>query len=255
MPPLDLTLDFAHALDAVAFAEDRLAFRPDPWQAQVLRSARRQVILNCCRQSGKSTTTAILSLHTAIYEPSSLILLVSPSQRQSRELFQKVTGFLRALEPAQELEEDNRLSATLSNGSRIASLPGDARTVRGYSAPRLIILDEAAHLPDDGELYTALRPMLSVSKNGRLILLSTPNGRRGDFYNIWTGGGDWERIKLVGKECPRISAEFLADELRELGPLLFSQEYEGQFIDAAASAFSSELIDLALTADFERFMA
>jgi Terminase large subunit, T4likevirus-type, N-terminal len=242
-------------LDAVAFAEDSLAFRPDPWQAQVLRSARRQVILNCCRQSGKSTTTAILSLHTAIYEPSSLILLVSPSQRQSRELFQKVTGFLRALEPVQELEVDNRLSATLTNGSRIVSLPGDPRTVRGYSAPRLIILDEAAHLPDDGELYTALRPMLAVSGNGRLVLLSTPNGRRGNFFEIWTGGEGWERVKIVGKECPRITAEFLENELQELGPQLFSQEYEGQFIDADASAFSSELIEMALVDDFERFLA
>jgi phage terminase large subunit-like protein len=182
----DLGLDLAHALDACSFAEDKLGFRPDPWQARVLRSTRRQLVLNCSRQSGKSTVTAIAALHTALYEPDSLTLLVSPSQRQSRELFQKVTTFLRAVEPSPRLTEDNRLSATLANGSRIVSLPGDPRTIRGYSAPRLIILDEAAHLPDDGELYTALRPMLAVSGSGQLILLSTPNGRRGDFFNIWT---------------------------------------------------------------------
>ena|SRR5438477_1028851 len=57
---------------------------------------------NCCRQSGKSTTTAAVALHTAVYNPG-LILLVSPSLRQSKELFAKVTGFLKDLEPAEVL--------------------------------------------------------------------------------------------------------------------------------------------------------
>ena len=36
--PLDLALDLAHALDPVAFVQDRLKFEPDPWQASLLRS-------------------------------------------------------------------------------------------------------------------------------------------------------------------------------------------------------------------------
>ena len=91
--PLDLALDLAHALDPVAFVQDRLKFEPDPWQARLLRSCAPWILLNCCRQSGKSTTTAAVALHTALYDPG-LILLVSPSLRQSKELFAKVTGFL-----------------------------------------------------------------------------------------------------------------------------------------------------------------
>ena len=92
--PLDLALDLAHALDPVAFVQDRLKFEPDSWQAALLRSRAPWILLNCCRQSGKSTTTAALALHTAIYDPG-LTLLVSPSLRQSKELFAKVTGFLK----------------------------------------------------------------------------------------------------------------------------------------------------------------
>ena len=80
---------------------------PDPWQARLLRSRAPWILLNCCRQSGKSTTTAAVALHTAIYDPG-LILLVSPSLRQSKELFAKVIGFLKDLEPAEVLEEDNK---------------------------------------------------------------------------------------------------------------------------------------------------
>src|SRR5438067_7594082 len=100
--PLDLALDLAHALDPVAFVQDRLNFEPDPWQARLLRSRAPWILLNSCRQSGKSTTTAALALHIAIYDPG-LILLVSPSLRQSKELFAKVTGFLKDLEPAEVL--------------------------------------------------------------------------------------------------------------------------------------------------------
>jgi hypothetical protein len=236
----------------VAFAEDRLGFCPDPWQARLLRSTARQLALNVCRQGGKSTTVAVLALHTALYVPGSLTLLVSPSQRQSRELFAKVMDFLRSLEPVEQLDEDNRLSATLANRSRIVSLPGDPKTVRGYSGPALVVEDEAGYVDDD--MVQALRPMLAVSR-GRLILMSTPAGRRGHFFETCIGtDGDWERVFITAKDCPRISAAFLAKELETLGPLLFAQEYEGEFIDAQTSAFASAMIDRALVDDFEPFL-
>src|ERR1051326_4467277 len=102
---LDLGVDLAHALDAVAFVEDRLGFRPDDWQADLLRSAAPQIIECITRQGGKSTSAAAKALHTAIFDPG-LVLLVSPSLRQSRELFGKVIEFLKDLQPAEALEED-----------------------------------------------------------------------------------------------------------------------------------------------------
>jgi hypothetical protein len=157
--------------------------------------------------------------------------------------------FLRRLEPVEQLEEDNKLSATLANRSRIVSLPGDPKTVRGFSGPSLVIEDEAAYVSD--EMVAAVRPMLAVSR-GRLILMSTPAGRRGHFFDACMGG-PWERIFITAKDCPRISSEFLAQEQMTLGPLLFGQEYEGQFIDAQTSAFGSDMIDRALVNDFDPF--
>jgi hypothetical protein len=151
----------------------------------------------------------------------------------------------------EQLDEDNKLSATLANRSRIVSLPGDPKTVRGFSGPALVIEDEAGYVAD--EMVAAVRPMLAVSR-GRLILMSTPAGRRGHFFEACTGGGDWERVFITAKDCPRISAEFLAQERATLGPLLFSQEYEGQFIDAQTAAFATEMIDRALVDDFEPFL-
>jgi hypothetical protein len=249
---LDLRLDLAHALDPVAFAEDRLGFRPDSWQAGLLRSDAQQIIENITRQGGKSTSAAAKALHVALYDAPALVPLVSPSQRQSRELFGKVIEFLRRLEPIEPTEEDNRLSVMLKSGSRIVSLPGDPKTIRGFSGPKLVIVDEAAYV--DKALFTALRPMLAVS-GGQLILISSPNGRQGYFYETWEHGEDWERIRVTAHQCPRISAEYLEKERRELGPMLYEQEYLCSFVDPDTSVFSSEMIEAALSDDFERLAA
>ena len=109
---VDIGQRLTWAFDPVSFAEDRLGFIPDPWQRQLLRSQSQWILLNCSRQSGKSTTTAIVALHQAIYD-AGLVLCVSPSLRQSRELFAKIIGFLKSLEPVEPLEEDNKSSSEL----------------------------------------------------------------------------------------------------------------------------------------------
>jgi hypothetical protein len=161
--------------------------------------------------------------------------------------------FLRTLVPVEMLDEDNRLSATLRNRSRIVSLPGDPKTVRGYSGPTLVVEDEASYVTDD--MVQALRPMLAVSR-GRLILMSTPAGRRGHFFETWNGvSPDWEKIFITAKECPRISQAFLEQELVTLGPVLYSQEYCGEFIESASAAFQSDMIERALVDNFPPFLS
>ncbi|NLB00629.1 MAG: hypothetical protein GX837_06665 [Methanomicrobiales archaeon] len=224
-----------YALDPVTFAREQLGFDPDPWQVEVLRSPAKRLILNCSRQAGKSTTTAIAALHRAVFYPDSLILLVSPSLRQSSELFKKVTGFLDALDTRPRMTEDNRLSFTLENGSRVVSLPGTEATIRGFSAPDLVIEDESARVPD--ALYFSIRPMLAVS-GGRLILMSTPFGKRGHFFEAWSDGGDdWQRIKIPASRCPRIAPEFLEQERRAIGDWWFEQEYLCEFRQTTDSVF------------------
>ncbi len=202
----------------------------DAWQARVLQWTGKRLLLNCSRQSGKSTTTSVLALHRALSVPKSLILLISPSERQSMELFKKVTDALGKLAFAPEVRRQNDHSVELGNGSRILSLPSSAATIRGYSAVSLIIEDEAAFVDD--ELNSAVRPMLAVS-GGQMILMSTPNGRRGHFFDAWEHGGEeWERISISGWDVPRIPRAFLEQEKRTMGAI-FLQEYECQFINAA----------------------
>src|SRR5262249_60678864 len=65
----------------------RAGFTPDPWQRRTLRSSSTRMLLNCSRQAGKSLTAAGLALRQALLAPGSLVLLLSPTLRQSGELF------------------------------------------------------------------------------------------------------------------------------------------------------------------------
>jgi hypothetical protein len=128
---------------------------------------------------------ALLALHRAIYHPGSLILCLAPALRQSQELFGKVASFYRELSRPVVPQAERRLSLELENGSRIVTLPGSEKTIRGFSGATLLLVDEASRV-DDG-LYYAIRPMLAVS-GGTLMMLSTPYGKRGVFYEAWSGG-------------------------------------------------------------------
>ena len=59
----------------------KLGLEPDPWQAEVLEAGHKRLLLNCCRQSGKSTAVALLGLAEAVFVPFTKVLLVSRSLR------------------------------------------------------------------------------------------------------------------------------------------------------------------------------
>jgi hypothetical protein len=238
--------DLARCLDPVLLALD-VGIVPDPWQAELLRTRPRRSLLLCARQTGKSTATAITALWTAIYEAPSLIAIVSPSQRQSAEMFRSLMLLHSKLEGAPALVGESVLKAEFANGSRILALPGVERTVRGLANVSLAIVDEASRVDD--ELLTAVRPMMATSEGGgRLIALTTPAGRRGWFYEAWhdtAEGNSWKRVRVSATDCPRISAAFLKEEMKELGPLRFSEEYQLEFRDDTESVFPGDLIDRA----------
>jgi hypothetical protein len=200
---------------------------PDAWQRDFLLGSSRQVLLNCSRQSGKSTTVAALALHTALFQERSLVLLLSPSLRQSAELFRKILAFYKTIKRPVAAVRQSRTQLELANQSRIVSLPGKEATVRSFSGVRLLVIDEAARVPDD--LYRSVRPMLAVSQ-GRLVCLSTPFGKRGFFFHEWTGGDpSWKRIRIAWSDCPRIAPAFIEQETRSMGESWVRQEYECSF--------------------------
>ena len=246
-PPADL----GPALQPGLIARDVGLDLLDDWQSRLIDQPPKRLLCLCGRQVGKSTAAAVCALNAVIYSAPAIVVMISPSMRQSVELFRTFSAMYRRLptRPAAEYETLQRVE--LENGSRVISLPGSGDTVRGIAKVDLVILDEAARVPDG--LLAAVRPMLAVS-DGALFALSTPAGRRGWFHQQWENGVGWQRISIKSTDCPRISPEFLAEEREQLGAQLFAQEYLCAFNDEVGAAFLSELVDRAFIADITPYL-
>lgn len=161
----------------------RLGLTPDPMQT-ALAAAEGHTLVVAHRQRGKSRIAAAIALQDALTVEGALILLVSRSMRQAGELFRKVKEFYQVLPTPPMLVKNTEHELELASGSRIISLPGSADTIVGYSSVYRLILEEAARIPD--ATYHTVRPMIARS-GGRLLAISTPFGKRGWFYEAWTG--------------------------------------------------------------------
>ena len=239
----------------------------------MLRTRKTQILLLCSRQVGKTLIAAALALRTALLEAPALVLVLTPSERQSSEFMRRIKDLHEALQrplnvagrvqtyyqkqvaeagrddgyfrlPAKTRESSLQLH--LDNGSRIIGLPASEGKVRVYSSVALLLIDEASRVDD--ALYRAMRPMLAVSQ-GRLLALSTPFGKRGWFHDAWHGSGDWKRVKITGEQCPRIPADFLKEERQALGERWYRQEYMCSFEDTIDAVFAYEDIQAALNGD------
>ena len=177
--------DLALALDPT-LVMSRSGLTPDPWQAELIRDTENWWLLLCTRQGGKTKAISALALATALNRKGALVLILTPSERQSKEVLRCVSQYYLALYGA-PIRSDaiTALKMEFENGSRIIALPGSSeKTIRVYAGVDLILADEAARIPDD--LYHALVPMLAVS-GGRMVLASTPWFRRGYMYDAWRG--------------------------------------------------------------------
>jgi hypothetical protein len=222
---------------------------PEPWQSDVMLSGAKRLAVLCPRQSGKSTTVAAHALHHALYRPNSVVLIVSRAKRQSDLLFEKVIDIFNAIpdKPTGARVMAGRLE--LPNGSRIISLPGNEKTVRGLSAD-LVIVDEAAQVPD--ALFNTVVPMVAARK-GRIIALSTPCGKHGFFYKACQPGSQWTLIKIKAEESKRLTSEALEEARGTFDLHWYRQEFECEFLGDSTRYFPSELIAAAFDETVEPF--
>ena len=210
-------------------------YAPDPWQADLLRSAAHRVLLLTARQAGKSTATGFLALRESLLTPNNTVLVVCPSQRQSAELVRRVVDATNRLGRPMPLVAESVTRLEFANGSRIIALPSTEGSIRGFTAG-MVILDEAARRARAGNRR---RSPHDGGQRRELVALSTAFARSGFFYEQWSGSEPWVRVRVDGvRDVPASRPEFLAEERRVLGERWFAMEYECQFGDDVAAVFT-----------------
>lgn len=239
--------DLARALDPVAFSAG-VGFHPEAWQTNLMRSTSRRVLVRCARQVGKTTTTSLKALHTALYQPGSLVLVISPSQRQSDEFLVRVRSLYRAAGRPVDTARESGSAMEFVNGSRVISLPGSESTSRGFAGAALLVLDEAARVEDD--IFASVLPM--VGSAGAIWALSTPWGARGWFWELHDGPqahvNGWQRHLVDVHASEQYDEERIAEVRASVPRFTFASDYECRFEDSDAQLFSSDDVRAAVTA-------
>jgi hypothetical protein len=214
-------------------------FRPYPYQAALLADrSPRQLVLKA-RQTGITTIEAIDELHEAIYMPRSLGLIISRDLAAAQNVIRMILDIIAELDDPPRLVKENQSELAFDNGSRIVSQPATAKAGRGYTATR-VTLDEAAFMEYDGLIYRAVSPTLS--RGGRLKVVSTPNGQVNLFYRLWSGleGGDWSRHRIHWRDCPAFDEEWEKRERPRYTAEQWASEFECDFVESGGAAFDPE---------------
>jgi hypothetical protein len=216
----------------------------DDWQVRVLTSDKRRRICLVSRQGGKGVVGTLDAIQRMIRRPSKGVIL-TPTEDQSKRLLSRVKEAYARLSDVPRPILDVAKEFHLLNGSRLIAMPGSETSIRGIEAVDFLLVDEAAFVPD--ELYAVVRPFMATT-NGAELDLSTAHGKRGWFYQAYTRAitppvpGHMLTVRVTADQIPRISPEFLANELSELGQFVYDQEYNVVFLDDETQVFSSDLI-------------
>ena len=176
------------------------------------------------------------ALDGAFTEPESLALFVSRNERAATHILGYAYQMLRRLDLQDQLVKSNETEMSLSNGSRLISLPASKDTGRGYPADR-VYLDEHAHQQWAEDIFGAIAP--TIARGGRITSVSTPLGRRNLFFRMWAGleGEGWSRHVIDWRSCPVYDKDWYEHERPKYTTQQWAQEFDCDFIESGMTRF------------------
>ncbi|MHA1642263.1 MAG: terminase large subunit domain-containing protein [Promethearchaeota archaeon] len=225
--------------DEAAFFEFITGFKPYKYQVKFLRCKSKRIAVRSGRQVGKSLMAAVKALYRAFMYPKQQILIIAAYRQQANLVFSAIKECINN----SEYIKDKIIRETLTqihfdNGSVLYCLAaGLGKSIRGFS-PDMIILDEAAFVPD--KVWEAIEPMAAV-KDATIILLSTPFGKTGFFYEKFKTD-EYTKFHIRCRDCPAYKKEYLERMKKTKPQIIYQQEYEGEFVEVANNWFPLSLI-------------
>jgi|10_taG_2_1085330.scaffolds.fasta_scaffold22648_3 hypothetical protein len=209
-----------------------------------LNEHRYNIILKS-RQLGISTLCAGYSLWMMLFHQDKNILVIAKDKDTGKNLVTKVRVMYAGLPSwlKTQVEEDNKLSLRLMNGSQIKAVAATAEAGRS-EALSLLVLDEAAFIDKIEPIWTASQQTLATG--GNCIVLSTPNGVGNWFHRMWIdaidGNSDFNFIELPWHLHPDRDQDWRDEQDIKLGPTKAAQECDADFLSSGVSVVDPKIL-------------
>ena len=199
------------------------------------------------RQLGISTLVAAYSVWQAIFYKEKNILIIATKLAVAQNFIRKVKTYIKSMPNwmlVPEITANNKQQVEFSNGSQIKAIPTSDDAGRS-EALSLLIVDEAAFVRNFDELWTGLYPTLSTG--GRAILLSTPNGVGGQYYDIYTQAEKKENIfnpiKLMWDVHPERDDKWFSKETKNMSKKQIAQELLCDFASSGDTFLTPDILE------------
>jgi hypothetical protein len=228
-----------------------------------LLTTENRIVVLSSRQSFKTTTYTIFCLWLVSFFADKKILIVANKQKTSLEILSRIRFAYELLpvwvKPSVELY--NRGLIQFTNNSTIEGEATSSNAARGKSASVLIV-DEAARIAPNilEEFWMSTYPIISSGKNTKVIMVSTPNGVSGLFYDTYSTAknvgekiykGDWVRFRVDWWAVPTRDKDWKRQTLQSISEEEFAQEFGNSFL----SSSTPTLIPFDKIEEYRRFIS
>jgi PBSX family phage terminase large subunit len=183
------------------------------------------------RRTGKSYAAALLAF-AKLLEPGQQVMVVAPNFTLSSIIWDYVTDLIKQMNIEVDKFNQKDKVVKLINGSIFRLLSANNRDSLVGRAANLLIIDEAAIIPDDEYFLRDLRPALSTFQDSRCLWISTPRGKGNYLYNYYMRGEnpeeypEWGSAIYTWRSNPLLSEKDIAEAKKTMTRALFAQEYE-----------------------------
>ena len=195
------------------------------------------------RRTGKSYGAAILAF-AKLLEPGQQVMVVAPNFSLSSIIWDYVTDLIRQMDIEVEKFNQKDKVVKLINGSIFRLLSANNRDSLVGRAANLLIVDEAAIIPNDEYFTRDLRPALSTFKDSRCLWISTPRGKGNYLYDYFLRGEDpefedWGSAKFSWRANPLLSEKDVEEARKAMTKALYLQEYECEWTTTESQIFDA----------------
>jgi hypothetical protein len=192
-------------------------------------STKRNWVHISARRTGKSSGAAVLAL-AKLLEPNQQVIVVAPDFNLSSIIWDFTTELIEAFNIETKRFNLKDRVVRLVNDSTLRLLSANNRSSLVGRAANLLIVDEAALIPDDEYFTRDLRPALSTFPDSRALFISTPRGKENYLYGYYLRGQDpsfpeWGSGLFPWHANPRLTQEDIEEAKRAIPDSLFRQEY------------------------------
>lgn len=174
-------------------------FEPYDYQVALVDSISRNygTVIGKTRQMGITECVASDILHRASMNPGFTAIVLSRGQAESSNIAKRLKSMADSIPDLIELETRNTTDLRIKGGGRILFKPATINSCRGYESVAYIAFDECAFIDNIELLYLAALPATeAVGADARIVLISTPNGRSGFFWDRLNGNnGDFDVLE------------------------------------------------------------